>query len=44
VLVDAGADLDVEDRIHHATPLEWAEHLRRTEIAAFLRERISPGI
>jgi len=39
VLVDAGADLGTRDRIHQGTPLDWAEHLQRPEIAAYLREK-----
>ncbi|HEY2739140.1 MAG TPA: ankyrin repeat domain-containing protein [Thermoanaerobaculia bacterium] len=37
VLVDAGADLGMRDRIHQGTALDWAEHLQRPEIAAYLR-------
>jgi ankyrin repeat protein len=37
VLMEAGADPGTEDRIFHATPLGWADHLQRTEIAAYLR-------
>ena len=36
-LVTAGADRTLEDRIHHGTPLDWAEYLARTEIAEWLR-------
>jgi peptide-methionine (S)-S-oxide reductase len=39
VLVEAGADLSTRDRVHEGTPLGWAEHLQRTEIAAYLRGR-----
>lgn len=39
VLVEAGAELGTRDRVHQGTPLDWAEHLRRTEIAAYLREK-----
>jgi peptide-methionine (S)-S-oxide reductase len=39
VLVKAGADLQVKDRIHQATPLGWAEYLGRDEIAGYLRGR-----
>jgi peptide-methionine (S)-S-oxide reductase len=39
VLVEAGADLQISDRIYGATALGWAEHLERTEIAAYLRSR-----
>lgn len=40
VLAEAGADLTVRDRVYHGTPLEWAEHLERPTIAAYLRERM----
>jgi peptide-methionine (S)-S-oxide reductase len=43
-LVEAGADLDAKDRSYQATPLGWAEHLGRTEIAKYLRERTSPRV
>jgi len=43
VLVEAGADLGTRDRVHQGTPLGWAKHLQRTEIAAYLRERESHG-
>jgi len=39
VLAEAGARLDIHDRIYHGTPLDWAEHLKRDEIAAYLRSR-----
>jgi peptide-methionine (S)-S-oxide reductase len=39
VLVAAGAGLDIKDRLYQSTPIEWADHLQRTEIAACLRER-----
>ncbi|HKI05793.1 MAG TPA: ankyrin repeat domain-containing protein [Thermoanaerobaculia bacterium] len=38
-LVEAGADLGIRDLIYQGTPLDWAEHLQRTEIAACLREK-----
>ena len=52
VLVDAGADLTIEDRAWHGTPLGWAEHYveksqggsdvrQYPEIAAFLRDRLA---
>jgi ankyrin repeat protein len=41
VLVEAGSDLSTKDRVYNGTPLEWAEYLQRTEIAAYLRERLS---
>ena len=37
LLVARGARLDVEDTIHHGTPLAWAEHCGRSEIAGYLR-------
>ena len=43
VLGDAGADLGAKDRIYQGTPLDWAEHLRRTEIAAYSRGRAGQG-
>lgn len=39
VLVEAGADLSLRDRIYDGTPLDWAVHLQRMEIAAYLRGR-----
>jgi peptide-methionine (S)-S-oxide reductase len=38
-LVEAGADLSLRDRIYDGTPLDWAIHLQREEIAAYLRGR-----
>jgi hypothetical protein len=37
VLVEAGADLGARDRLYQGTPLDWADHLQRPEIAAFLQ-------
>jgi hypothetical protein len=37
VLVEAGASLSTTDRVYHGTPLEWAKHLGRTEIATYLQ-------
>jgi hypothetical protein len=37
VLVEAGADLGTRDRVHQGTPLDWADHLQKPEIAAYLR-------
>jgi hypothetical protein len=42
VLVNAGAPLDVEDRVYHSTPLGWAEYLEHPEIAAYLRQHEPP--
>ena len=39
LLVERGARLDIRDLIYGGTPLDWAEHGRRTEIAAYLRSR-----
>ncbi len=37
VLVEAGADVGVRDKVYQGTPLDWAEHAGQTEIAAYLR-------
>jgi ankyrin repeat protein len=37
LLVERGARLDVEDKIWEGTPLGWAEHGNRTEVADYLR-------
>jgi hypothetical protein len=42
VLVEAGADLRTRDHLYKGTPLDWAEYLQRTEIAAYLREKAEP--
>ncbi|HJR41524.1 MAG TPA: ankyrin repeat domain-containing protein [Gemmatimonadaceae bacterium] len=42
VLVREGAELGARDAHYDATPLRWAEHLGRREIADFLREREPP--
>ena len=39
VLVEAGARLDTKDKIYNGTPLDWAEHEGRREIADYLRGR-----
>ena len=39
VLVGAGARLDIKDKIYNGTPLDWAEHEGRREIADYLRGR-----
>ncbi len=41
VLVEAGARLDQKDKIYNGTPLDWAEHEGRQEIAAYLRKRVT---
>ena len=35
-LIEKGARLDIEDKIHRATPLGWAEYCNRPEIARYL--------
>jgi ankyrin repeat protein len=37
VLVERGARLDIRDILHHATPLGWALHAGRADVAAYLR-------
>lgn len=37
LLVDAGADLSMSDRLFGGTPLGWADHIGRLEIADYLR-------
>jgi ankyrin repeat protein len=39
LLVERGARLDLRDSIWQGTPLGWAEHGKRAEVAAFLRAR-----
>ena len=39
VLVEAGARLDTKDKVYNGTPLDWAEHEGRLEIADYLRGR-----
>lgn len=39
-LVEAGASLEIRDRVYGGTPLDWAEHLGRPEIADYLRESL----
>ena len=41
VLVEAGARLDTRDKVYNGTPLDWAEHEGRSEIANYLRRRVS---
>ena len=42
VLVNAGARLDIRDKVYNGTPLDWAEHLGRKEIAEYLRLTLLP--
>jgi len=39
VLVEAGAKLDIRDKVHDGTPLDWAEYLKKEDIAVYLREQ-----
>lgn len=39
LLVEHGARLDLRDRIYDGTPLDWAVHGTRNEIADYLRDR-----
>jgi len=43
VLVEAGANLAVRDRVYGATPLEWAEYGGKADVAAYLREKAARG-
>ena len=44
VLVEAGAKLDTRDKVYDGTPLDWAEHLGRDEIADYLRGRATASL
>jgi peptide-methionine (S)-S-oxide reductase len=39
LLVEHGARLDLRDRLYDGTPLDWAVHGERNEIADYLRDR-----
>lgn len=41
ILVEAGADLNLEDRIYQGTPLGWAQYLQREEKDESLKEKYS---
>lgn len=43
VLVEAGARLDTKDTAWNGTPLGWAEHEGRAEIAGYLRAKEASG-
>jgi len=43
VLVERGARLDIRDTIYDGTPLGWAEHGGKAEVAADLRSRGAPS-
>jgi hypothetical protein len=38
LLVERGARLDIRDILHHGTPLDWAVHAGRSEVADYLRQ------
>jgi ankyrin repeat protein len=44
LLVERGARLDVRDLLYDGTPLDWALHEHRAEIAAYLREAMDAGV
>src|SRR5207244_7987680 len=39
LLVERGARLDIRDTLYHGTPLGWAIHCEKPEIAEYLRAR-----
>jgi hypothetical protein len=39
LLVDRGARLDQRDKVYQGTPLGWAEHGGRNNVAAYLLSR-----
>ena len=39
VLVEAGAKMNIRDSVYEGTPLDWAEYLKKDDIAAYLREQ-----
>jgi ankyrin repeat protein len=43
LLVERGARLDIRDTIYRGTPLDWALHGGRTELAEYLRQRGGPA-
>jgi ankyrin repeat protein len=43
VLVESGARADLRDRVHEATPLDWATHGQRAAIADYLRAGGEPS-
>jgi NAD(P)-dependent dehydrogenase (short-subunit alcohol dehydrogenase family) len=38
-IIDAGADRDARDSVHHGDARDWAKHFGRQEIAAMLDAR-----
>jgi hypothetical protein len=43
LLVERGARTDIKDTVYGGTPLDWANHGGRSEIAEYLRARGSPS-
>jgi hypothetical protein len=43
LLVERGARLDMRDLVYEGTPLDWAVHGQRSEIAEYLRDRGRPA-
>jgi ankyrin repeat protein len=43
LLVERGARLDTRDTVYRGTPLDWANHGGRTEIAEYLRAQGAPA-
>ena len=42
LMIERGAQLDIKDKIYHATPLGWATHNAQTEVATLLRAAGAP--
>ena len=40
LLLERGADPRLEDDLYHSTPLGWAQHFARDEVAGLLREAL----
>jgi len=41
VLVEGGAKMDIRDSVHDGTPLDWAEYLKKEDIALYLKEQVA---
>lgn len=41
ILVEAGADLNLEDRVYHGSPLDWSQYLQKEEKNESLKEKYS---
>ena len=39
ILIEAGADLNLEDRIYHGSPLDWSQYLQKEEKNEGLKEK-----